>query len=128
MDLESTLRNFTVPNIKPIVPFEVKNAEANYASEFCKRILDSINKFDESLDSSKQVGIRLVSFGQSITFAVSSIGYSNPSLIYFYGVLDNGSPVQLVQHVSQISFLLMAVNKVAPEEPKKPIGFRVANE
>lgn len=100
-------------------------AESNYASKFCEKLLKSINEFDATLDQDKQVGIRLVSFGQTIKFAVESLGYSNPSLIIFYGVLENGSKVELIQHVSQISFLLMAVNKLNPDEPKQPIGFRV---
>ena len=60
---------------------------------------------------------------QSLTFHVDSIGFYNPSLISFYGQMDDGSPVQLVQHVSQISFLLMAVERLDPTKPKRRFGF-----
>lgn len=109
--------------LKSFESYPVTVAKANLASEFCKKLLKSINEFDSQLDKTKQVGIRLVSFGQTVTFAVGAIGYNNPSLIYFYGTLENGSKVQLVQHVSQISFLMMAVDKINPEEPKRKIGF-----
>lgn len=95
----------------------------NLASEFYQRIVDMINEFDRNLDHEHAVGVRLVSFGQSLTFHVTNIGYNNPSLIIFFGTLENGSPVQLIQHVSQISFLLTAIRRPDPQHPKKPIGF-----
>lgn len=100
----------------------------NLASEFYKRIADMINEFDRSLDHEHAVGVRLVSFGQSLTFHVTNIGYNNPSLIIFFGTLENGSPVQLIQHVSQISFLLTAIKRPDPHHPKKPIGFLTEEE
>lgn len=100
----------------------------NLASEFHDRLVQMINKFDEELDQDHEVGMRLVTFGQSITFHVEDIGYWNPSLIRFYGKLENGSPVELIQHVSQISFLLMAVKRLNPEQPKRKIGFNADEE
>lgn len=100
----------------------------NLASEFYKRIVEMINEFDSTLDHDHAVGVRLVSFGQSLTFHVTNIGYNNPSLIIFSGTLENGSPVQLIQHVSQISFLLTAVKRPNPHHPKKPIGFLTDEE
>jgi hypothetical protein len=69
--------------------------------------------------------LRLISFGQSITFHVANIGWHNPSLVLFYGQHE-GQPVKLVQHVSQISFLLMKVKRLDPSSPKIPFGFQSA--
>ncbi|QQE76541.1 hypothetical protein KDJ56_07730 [Brevibacillus composti] len=102
--------------------------DAERASQFCQRLITMINEFDRNLDEEHQVAMRLVSFGQSITFHVTHLGYCDPSLIRFYGTLENGSLVELIQHVSQISFLLMAVKRVNPIEPKKPIGFLSKSE
>lgn len=102
--------------------------EEELASEFHKRLVDYINEFDEQLDQEHEVGMRLVSFGQSIQFAVRDIGYYNPKLICFYGELDNGSKVQLIQHVNQISFLLLALPRANPSSPKQPIGFHCNSE
>lgn len=67
------------------------------------------------------MGARLISFGQALTFHMMAIGYTAPSLVTFYGLTDSGDRVQLVQHVSQLSFLLMAVKKLK-EKPTR-IGF-----
>jgi len=96
----------------------------NLASEFCKKLYKEINEFGLSLDSESEVAVRLVSFGETVQFGIESMGFSDPSLIIFSGHTADGSHVQLVQHVSQISMLLLAAIRLDPEQPKFPIGFR----
>jgi hypothetical protein len=72
------------------------------------------------------VALKLVSFGETVTIIVDDIGYWNPSLICFYGVSVKGERVQLIQHVSQISFLLIAVKSSKPIQPKERIGFKLS--
>lgn len=96
---------------------------ANLASEFANHLLSKINQFDDGLNDELEVGLKLVSFGQTITFHVSGIGFYNPSLVVFAGLTDDGNRVELVQHVSQISFVLIALPKLNPEKPKNKIGF-----
>ncbi len=98
-------------------------ANANLASEFHSRLAQRIRAFEAALDPSQDVGVQLVSFGQSITFHVTNVGFHNPSLIVFRGVLENGNPVELIQHVSQLSFLLVAMKRSEPEKPRRTIGF-----
>lgn len=119
--------NLNVPTIEHLQPIErpqfVKNAEQGIASEFYKRLVKWINDFDSALDDEHEVGVRLVSFGQSVVFHLNGIGYWNPFLISFLGTTEDGQPVELIQHVNQISILLMKLPRKNPEEPKKPIGF-----
>jgi hypothetical protein len=68
--------------------------------------------------------MRLVSFGQTITFHVENVRFHDPSLLMFCGTTPDGGRVQLIQHVSQISFLLMAMPKPDPEQPRRPFGFQ----
>lgn len=96
---------------------------ANLASQFAKHLLSQMNRFDKELDADHEVGVRLVSFGQSITFHVSDLSYYNPSLIVFIGLTEDGNRVELVQNTSQINFLLIALPKLQPEQPKRKIGF-----
>ena len=103
-------------------------AEARSAGGFVKRIVRGIRAFESSLDPAHEVGIRLVSFGQTLTFHVGRIGFIEPSLIIFEGFTEAQQPVKLVQHVNQISFLLMKVERLEPEKPKKPIGFTGESE
>ncbi|WP_320385265.1 DUF6173 family protein [Escherichia coli] len=37
--------------------------------------------------------------------------------------MEDGSPVELVQHVSQINVLLIRKKRLCLETPKRPIGF-----
>jgi hypothetical protein len=73
--------------------------------------------------SEHEVGIRLVTFGQTVTFRLESMGYWNPSLLCFRGALDDGTTVELIQHVSQLSVLPMSLPRLDSSIPKKPIGF-----
>ncbi len=119
--MNSSLKRLSEIEIK--VPKLVNTPKQNLASEFYKRIIQMIHEFDTTLDITQEVGMRLVSFGHTITFNINHVGYSDPSLIIFSGCLEDGSPVNLVQHVSQINFLLMSVKRQNPEQPKIPIGF-----
>lgn len=113
--------NNYIPNLKiPTIP----NTPAdNLASEFYRKIKKMILDFDDKLSDTEIVGARLASFGQSVVFNITGVGYSNPSLIIFTGTTEGGDDVTLVQHVTQISFLLVAVKKEEPELPKRKIGF-----
>jgi hypothetical protein len=95
----------------------------NLASEFYRRLADWIQRFDDSLDEEHEVGVRLVSFGQSVTFHLQDMSYWNPSLISFKGVTQEGDPVELIQHVSQISILLLTMRRSDPRQPKRRVGF-----
>jgi len=106
----------------------VTTAEANRASEFHRRLVEWINSFSAGLDEQHEVGVRLVSFGQTLVFRLDDLGYWNPSLICFYGETDDGNPVELIQHVSQISVLLMKVPRKDPSKPKQPIGFHATED
>jgi Family of unknown function (DUF6173) len=101
----------------------IENLEHNYASAFHERLMAWIAAFDASLDEQYEVGVRLVNFGQTVVFRLTDIGFHNPSLISFTGTTEAGNPVELIQHISQISILLMKLPRKDPAEPKKSFGF-----
>ncbi len=80
------------------------------------------------MDKEREVGVRLVSFGQAVVFRLEDLSYWNPSLLSFKGVTENGDPVELIQHVSQISILLMKMKRQNQEVPKRPIVFSRKDE
>lgn len=82
-----------------------------------------VNDFHRELDNEYEVGGQLVNFGREVTFSFTDIGYFNPSLIRFYGEKADGSPIELIQHVTQISVMLVKQKRAHPEAPKRPIGF-----
>jgi hypothetical protein len=98
----------------------VTHAKGALASEVHKNLVEEINEFNDSLDAEHEIGVRLVSFSPEVTFHLTAIGYRNPSLIFLYGQMDDGSPVRVLRHVSQIDILL---TKVRLTGRKRPIGF-----
>ena len=97
---------------------------ADYAYEV---IMERIKEFEDTLDNDHEVALRLASFGQSITLSVVDIGYSNPSTLVFHGYVGD-QPATLIQHMSQLNFLLLAVKKADPEKPPRRIGFSQPTE
>ncbi len=119
--------NLKFPKVEIPRNLLVENVQDNYASEFYRRLAEWISNFDNSLDNESEVGVRLVNFGQTVVFTLEDMGYYNPSLILFRGHTQDGSPVELIQHISQISILLMKLPRENPEQPKKPLGFQVVS-
>jgi hypothetical protein len=72
------------------------------------------------------MGCVLASFGQTVTVKITGIGYQGAKLIKFKGfITDTNAPVELLQHVSQLNFLLISLQRENTEEPKKTIGFLI---
>lgn len=97
--------------------------DSQMASGYHKRLIQWINDFHKSLGDDYEAGACLVNFGQQVTFHINDIGYRNPALISFVGTTEDGAPVELIQHVNQLSILLMKLKRKEPETPKRPIGF-----
>ena len=91
-----------------------------------ERLGKYIQEFEAELDGDHEIGARLVSFGQSLTFHIEDIGYHGPDMITFYGRTETMEKVQLIQHISQLSVLLMSVNK-QHDKPRR-IGFTANKE
>lgn len=90
-------------------------------------IMDRIKEFEDELDDEHEIALKLASFGQSITLAVTDIGYSNPTTLVFYGYVGT-QKATLVQNMNQLNFLLLAVKKADPEKPPRRIGFSQPTE
>lgn len=86
-------------------------------------IRDYIMEFQQSLDNEHDVALLLTHFGNSILMEVTHIGYEESVLVVFKGFV-NGRQSTLIQHVSQLNFLLTSVPK-EPDKPKRQIGFNV---
>lgn len=94
---------------------EHRAAETDYYS-----LLMQIKNFQNSLDDDHEVGVYLAN--HACAMYVASIAFVNPDIMVFDGVLD-GNRARLVQHLSQLSFLLCALPKLEPDKPPRRIGF-----
>lgn len=84
-----------------------------------------IEEFYNSLDDEHEVGIQLTSFNKDILLNVAYVGYEEPVLIIFKGLV-NGKEATLIQHINQLSFLLVSIEKKLGK-PKQKIGFAPTN-
>ncbi len=116
-----TIDRAVTPNLINLPdPDEAFRAEAYY-----ERLAEYIIEFEENLEEDKEVGVKLVNFGETITIHVEDIGYYNPRLICFYGTDASGQKVQLIQHVNQLNFLIIALKREEKKERPR-VGFKLA--
>ena len=116
---------FELPKIK-VPEIEPLPLAYSYSDTQFEILQKYITNFEKSLDAEHEVGIMLTNFGQSITMQVVEIGYEKSVLLVFKGYV-NGALCTLIQHVSQLNFLLMSVPK-EPDRPKRVIGFVAPHE
>lgn len=87
-----------------------------------EKIMQEIYDFEKNLDNEHEIALKLASFGSSVTMIVTSISYQNPDMLYFYGFV-NGKDAQLIQHISQLNFLITSVERKDKSKPARRIGF-----
>ncbi|AUH33461.1 DUF6173 family protein [Paracoccus tegillarcae] len=117
--------SFAVPALAPdLWPTEDAADEAalHAAEHVFKHLLARVKNFQENLPDHHELGIQLANFGGVKPLHVRGMGFKNPNVIEFYGLLDGDKKVAVVQHVSQLNFLLIAVPPVAEQQPYR-IGF-----
>ena len=99
---------------------ETMRRRNNPAEWMHTRLMRMISVFERRLDSDHVLGA-IVTSGPRDAFYVDLISFSNPDLLILSGKDANGSPVQLVQHHSQMNIVLVSLRKVEPEARR--IGF-----
>lgn len=97
--------------------------EGSTAKQIAINLYEEIVKYQSSLPDTEDVIMMLVQFGQTYTIRVTNIGYSGYTLVCFHGEDIDGKPLELIQHISQLNFLLQVQPKEKPEAPKRKIGF-----
>ena len=90
-----------------------------------ERMILYIRNFEAQLDSEHEVAMGMAG-GDMGVMRIAGMGYFDPDIVTFYGTDPSGAQTQLVQHVTQLSVMLRAVQKPTPEEPANRIGFRLA--
>ena len=72
-----------------------------------------IHDFESSLKENEEIGLQLANFGLAAQIHVRSMGFQDPNLVEFSGVDQNGHVATLIQHISQLNFMLVALKPVA---------------
>jgi hypothetical protein len=110
------------PRRKEAVPPE-RAAEAMF-----HRIVAYIREFEANLDREHEIGARMVSFGDTVQFHIVDMGYWNPDIVTFDGVDEGGRRMKLIQNISQLNVLLIAMPKRIEHEEPRRIGFVLENK
>lgn len=97
--------------------------EGSIAKIVAQNIHEEILQYQAALPEVSDVALAVVQFGMMTTILVDSIGYIGYNLIRFGGTDNSGKPLEVIQHVSQLNFLLTVAAKPDPELPKRRIGF-----
>ena len=97
--------------------------EGSTAQIVAENLYQEILNYQANLPDTEDVAMSVVSFNQTTTILVDSIGYIGYNLVRFGGKDGAGKPLELIQHISQLNFLLTIVPKPEPENEKRKIGF-----
>lgn len=104
--------NFEFPKIQR--PFD--------SADVFEQLKKQIEDYEARLTNDQEIVLMLASFGQSIIMQVVQIFPAEPGLICFRGFVS-GNESALVQHISQLNFLITVTNRENKEEPRRRIGF-----
>lgn len=93
------------------------------AEDVFYRLVSYIREFEANLDHDHELGARMVSFGTTVQFHIVDMGYWNPDIVTFDGLDEAGHRMKLIQNVSQLNVLLVAMPKREENQEPRRIGF-----
>ncbi len=125
--LAETIDNFSMPSIDAIRALDVDISKFDRAEWKYEVLRREIEDFQNGLTDAYDVCVKLASFGTNVLMSVDEIGYQNPDILFFYGTVE-GNPAQLIQHSSQLNFMLLAMPKREPGAKPRRIGFQISEE
>ncbi|MFO1201937.1 MAG: DUF6173 family protein [Tabrizicola sp.] len=102
-------------------PLDRPKSPAEWAHD---RLVMYIRNFESQLDAKQEIAMGFAS-DESGVLRIEGLGFFEPDIITFYGRDETGAKTQLIQHVSQLSVTLRAVQKETEEEPPRRIGFQL---
>lgn len=106
-----------------VIGAQAAREHAKTAGGVFERVFERVLDFEKALSPEFDVGLRVTSLGDAHVFAVTGMGYMNPNLLIFQGIRPDKSRVELIQHQSQLSFLLIALKRDDSSKARIPIGF-----
>ena len=93
----------------------------NMAEYAVKAIYEEIADFEASLDSDHEIGMPIVGGPAGLCVHVREVYRFGTDKLVFVGVDSDQRPVRLIQHLSQLNFLMLAAHKIGPVAVR--IGF-----
>lgn len=122
-DIAKRTKNKPLPERVFQTPVDEKSP-AEWAYE---RLVIYIQNFEEQLDNEHEIAVGFVG-GDAGVLRIEGLGFFDPDMVTFYGYDENGTKTQLIQHVTQLSVMLRAIDKEDTAAEPKRIGFRLVAE
>lgn len=122
MDFSELRDSLAKPVIAHLNPTPIS---LSYSDTQFEILQEYIQNFEKTLAPEHEIALLLTNFGQSISMIVTEISYEESVLIVFKGYV-RGKMSTLIQHVSQLNFLITSVEK-EPNRPKHIIGFTASD-
>ena len=110
-----------MPAIRPSQIPELKLR--NRAVDALEAIIQEIRVFEENLGPDHEIGMPIIGGPSGLLIHIRTVRVIDDDKLTFNGFDSDSNPVRLVQHLSQLNFLMLAVKKLA-EKPAR-IGFHV---
>ena len=132
--MTNDLQTFARPDFSRHVT-DIAKLKAKTAAELAGRydaegifqhLIGRVEEFQNNLDENEEVVLRLANYGVASEIHIRDIAFKNPNLIEFVGLDTDNSKVTLVQHISQLNFLLVA-SKPIDDKPFR-IGFKITDD
>lgn len=96
--------------------------KSNNAQFIAQTIRNKLLEFQQSLSESEDIALQAVQFGTTMIIYVSEVASLGYSLVLFRGKDASGNQCELIQHINQVSVLMIVVPKPV-EIPHRTIGF-----
>ena len=93
----------------------------NMAEYAVKAIYEEIADFEACLDAEHEVGMPIVGGPAGLCVHVREVYRFGTDKLVFVGISSDGNPVRLIQHLSQLNFLMLAAPKLGDQAVR--IGF-----
>lgn len=116
-NLPNFLANIDEMNAVVAETMQRKNNPAGYMHE---RLVNMINAHQAALPEDHELGVQIIG-GRAPPFHLRRFHFSNPDILIFIGKDADGNIVQLMQHHTQMSIVLVSMPKL--EEQAYRIGF-----
>jgi hypothetical protein len=98
----------TLPKIPDIAHLIAE--EKNVAKRMCRVLAEDIVAFEKELKPDEEVGGYLIGAPDGSVFHIAGISWRSREVISFSGRTPEGRPVRVVQHVSQVRLMLVALS------------------
>jgi len=96
------------------------------ASSAHVRLIAAIAEFEAGLDDTQEVALGLAG-GSAGVLQIEALGWIEPDLLTFDGIDAEGIRTRMIQHVTQLNVLLVALPREDEEGAPRRIGFRLAS-